>query len=124
MSFPVLDDLRKARLAKGITISDIAEQSGISEPTVSKLFSGRQDDAKLTTISDIASVLDLEIRAVQSSTQEPVQPSCQVDSVLFNQSGDHKDRLIRAQGNCIKLLFGSLLFVVVLFAVLLLLAGR
>lgn len=48
-----LDHLKYMKQKSGLTTREIAEQSGLPEPTLEKLFSGQTKDPKLTTIRTI-----------------------------------------------------------------------
>lgn len=48
-----LDHLKYMKQKSGLTTKEIAEQSGLPEPTLEKLFSGQTKDPKLTTIRTI-----------------------------------------------------------------------
>lgn len=52
-----LDELKKMKAKSGFTTREIAENSGIAEPTLEKIFSGATKDPKLTTIQQLVSFL-------------------------------------------------------------------
>lgn len=52
-----IDELRKMKTASGLTTKDIADQSGIAEPTLEKIFSGATKNPKLTTIQQLVHFL-------------------------------------------------------------------
>lgn len=112
MSFPVLDDLRKERIRQDVSISELSASSGISEPTLSKLFSGKQDDARLATLADIAAALGLDIRAIPEGTLDSLNTAKPVDADLYNRLlaekdklAAQKDRVIQAQRLYVRVLF-------------------
>ncbi len=51
---------RRARL--GISKTDVARRSGVSLPTVQRLFTGRGARPGLTTVAKVADVLGVEVR--------------------------------------------------------------
>ena len=128
MSFPVLNDLRSERIKQNVPIADLSESSGVSEPTLSKIFSGRQDDCRLTTISDIASSLGLEVRAVPEGSLDSKPTPKPVDSELYNRLLEERDKLIQtkdsiiaAQKTYIRVLFYvilTIMFLLILVVVL------
>ena len=70
------------RLAKGLSISEAAQMSGISAVTISKVENGKIEDAKISTINKLASIYD-----------------CQIDELLcqkslFLDSNDEGDELV------------------------------
>lgn len=93
MSFPVLDDLRRERIKQNVPLADLSETSGVSESTLSKIFSGKQDDCRLTTISDIAAPMGLEIRAVPEGSLDNRETKKAVDAELYDRLLDEKDKL-------------------------------
>ena len=116
MAFQVLDDIRKARLMQDISISEYSARSGLSEPTLSKILSGKQEDAKLTTLTDMSAALGLEIRAVPEGSVDSVEAVKAIDSELFNRiliEKDHlaaqKDRIIQVQRHYVSVLFWLLI---------------
>ena len=116
MAFQVLDDIRKARLMQDISISEYSARSGLSEPTLSKILSGKQEDAKLTTLTDMSAALGLEIRAVPEGSVDSVEAVKAIDTELFNRilvEKDHlaaqKDRIIQVQRHYVSVLFWLLI---------------
>lgn len=116
MAFQVLDDIRKARLMQDISIAEYSARSGLSEPTLSKILSGKQEDAKLTTITDMSAALGLEIRAVPEGSVDSVEAVKAIDTELFNRilvEKDHlaaqKDRIIQVQRHYVSVLFWLLI---------------
>lgn len=116
MAFQVLDDIRKARLMQDISIAEYSARSGLSEPTLSKILSGKQEDAKLTTLTDMSAALGLEIRAVPEGSVDSVEAVKAIDSELFNRilvEKDHlaaqKDRIIQVQRHYVSVLFWLLI---------------
>lgn len=128
MSFPLLNDLQRERLKKNISLCDLSQSSGISESTLSKIFSGKQDDCRLTTISDIADSMGLEIRAVPEGSLENQPTNRPVDGELYDRLLDErgkllqaKERIIQTQKTYVRVLFSILMAVMFTFAVLLIL---
>lgn len=116
MAFQVLDDIRKARLMQDISIAEYSARSGLSEPTLSKILSGKQEDAKLTTLTDMSAALGLEIRAVPEGSVDSVEAVKAIDTELFNRilvEKDHlaaqKDRTIQVQRHYVSVLFWLLI---------------
>jgi transcriptional regulator with XRE-family HTH domain len=116
MAFQVLDDIRKARLMQDISIAEYSARSGLSEPTLSKILSGKQEDAKLTTLTDMSAALGLEIRAVPEGSVDSVEAVKAIDTELFNRilvEKDHlaaqKDRIIQVQRHYVSVLFWLLI---------------
>ena len=116
MAFQVLDDIRKARLMQDISIAEYSARSGLSEPTLSKILSGKQEDAKLTTLTDMSAALGLEIRAVPEGYVDSVEAVKAIDTELFNRilvEKDHlaaqKDRIIQVQRHYVSVLFWLLI---------------
>jgi transcriptional regulator with XRE-family HTH domain len=126
MAFQVLDDIRKARLMQDISIAEYSARSGLSEPTLSKLLSGKQEDAKLTTLTDMSAALGLEIRAVPEGSVDSVEAVKAIDTELFNRilvEKDHlaaqKDRIIQVQRHYVSVLFWLLIGSLAAFAAVL-----
>ena len=126
MAFQVLDDIRKARLMQDISIAEYSARSGLSEPTLSKILSGKQEDAKLTTLTDMSAALDLEIRAVPEGSVDSVEAVKAIDTELFNRilvEKDHlaaqKDRIIQVQRHYVSVLFWLLIGSLAAFAAVL-----
>ena len=116
MAFQALDDIRKARLMQDISIAEYSARSGLSEPTLSKILSGKQEDAKLTTLTDMSAALGLEIRAVPEGSVDSVEAVKAIDTELFNRilvEKDHlaaqKDRIIQVQRHYVSVLFWLLI---------------
>lgn len=127
MAFQVLDDIRKARLMQDISIAEYSARSGLSEPTLSKILSGKQEDAKLTTLTDMSAALGLEIRAVPEGSVDSVEAVKAIDTELFNRilvEKDHlaaqKDRIIQVQRHYVSVLFWLLIGSLAAFAAVLL----
>lgn len=127
MAFQVLDDIRKARLMQDISIAEYSARSGLSEPTLSKILSGKQEDAKLTTLTDMSAALGLEIRAVPEGSVDSVEAVKAIDTELFNRilvEKDHlaaqKDRIIQVQLHYIRVLFWLLIGFLSAFAAVIL----
>lgn len=116
MSFPVLDDLRRERIKQNVPLADLSESSGISESTLSKIFSGKQDDCRLTTVSDIAATMGLEIRAVPEGSLDNRATKKAVDAELYDRLLDERDKLIQTKDRIIAV---QKLYVRVLFSVIL-----
>ena len=126
MAFQVLDDIRKARLMQDISIAEYSARSGLSEPTLSKILSGKQEDAKLTTLTDMSAALGLEIRAVPEGSVDSVEAVKAIDTELFNRilvEKDHlaaqKDRIIQVQRHYVSVLFWLLISFLAAFAAVL-----
>jgi transcriptional regulator with XRE-family HTH domain len=126
MAFQVLDDIRKARLMQDISIAEYSAHSGLSEPTLSKILSGKQEDAKLTTLTDMSAALGLEIRAVPEGSVDSVEAVKAIDTELFNRilvEKDHlaaqKDRIIQVQRHYVSVLFWLLIGSLAAFAAVL-----
>jgi transcriptional regulator with XRE-family HTH domain len=126
MAFQVLDDIRKARLMQDISIAEYSARSGLSEPTLSKILSGKQEDAKLTTLTDMSAALGLEIRAVPEGSVDSVEAVKAIDTELFNRilvEKDHlaaqKDRIIQVQRHYVSVLFWLLIGSLAAFAAVL-----
>jgi transcriptional regulator with XRE-family HTH domain len=122
----VLDDIRKARLMQDISIAEYSARSGLSEPTLSKILSGKQEDAKLTTLTDMSAALGLEIRAVPEGSVDSVEAVKAIDTELFNRilvEKDHlaaqKDRIIQVQRHYVSVLFWLLIGSLAAFAAVL-----
>ena len=45
-----LNNLRKLKEESGLSMREISAQSGMSEPTLEKIFAGKSKDPKLTTL--------------------------------------------------------------------------
>lgn len=56
----IYDQLRRARLAKGLTLEELSRQTGIAQPNLSRLERGRVD-SRLSTLTTVAEALDLSI---------------------------------------------------------------
>lgn len=48
-----LDELKKMKKQSGLTTKEISDGSGLSEPTLEKLFSGVTKDPRLTTLQEL-----------------------------------------------------------------------
>ena len=71
-----LEHLKAMKAASKMTTKEIADQSGVPEPTLEKLFSGQTKDPKLTTIRSVVHCLGYTLDALSSpETQEiPSEP--------------------------------------------------
>lgn len=128
MSFPVLNDLRSERIKQNIPLADLSESSGISESTLSKIFSGKQDDCRLTTVSDIAATMGLEIRAIPEGSLDNRATKKAVDAEWYDRLlaekdklAAQKDRIIATQKVYVRVLFSVILAIVAAFAIVLIL---
>ena len=111
-----MNDLRTERAAKGVSLTDLSEASGISEPTLSKIFSGKSDNPTLQTICDVAAALEMEIRAVKDGVLDSLPPTKAVDVDLYNRLLVEKDKRLQHQDRTIQVLRS---YVATLFCVLL-----
>lgn len=128
MSFQVLSDLRAERAKKEVLLSELSAESGVSEPTLSKLFSGKSDNPTLQTVCDIAAALGLEVRAVREGALDELPGNKPVDVDLYNRLlaekdklAAQKDRIIATQKVYVRVLFSVILAIVAAFAVVLIL---
>ena len=112
MSFQVLSDLRSERAKKEVLLSELSAESGVSEPTLSKIFSGKSDNPTLQTVCDIAAALGLEVRAVREGALDELPGNKPVDVDLYNRLlaekdklAAQKDRIIATQKVYVRVLF-------------------
>lgn len=112
MSFQVLSDLRAERAKKEVLLSELSAESGVSEPTLSKIFSGKSDNPTLQTVCDIAAALGLEVRAVREGALDELPGNKPVDVDLYNRLlaekdklAAQKDRIIATQKVYVRVLF-------------------
>ncbi len=112
MSFPIMNDLRNERIRQNVPLADLSESSGVSESTLSKIFSGKQDDCRLTTISDIAASMGLEVRAIPEGSLDNRATKKAVDAEMYDRLlaekdklAAQKDRIIATQKVYVRVLF-------------------
>ena len=58
----VLSRLKRERVARGVSLKDLAERSGIALATLSRLEGGKNPNPTFETLSRIATALGLELR--------------------------------------------------------------
>lgn len=56
----IYSQLRRTRLAKGLTLNELSRRTGIAQPNLSRLERGRVD-SRLSTLLTVAAALDLSI---------------------------------------------------------------
>lgn len=56
-----LNNLRKLKKESGLSMKEISAQSGMSEPTLEKLFAGKSKDPKLTTLLMLCEFFDCSL---------------------------------------------------------------
>lgn len=131
MSIPVIDDIKAEKAKQGLSLSDLAEASGVSEATLSKMLSGRADNPTLATVTDAAGALNLEVRAVPPDYTAVSDTSPELILTLVNRLSleEHKiaaekDRMIerlesgiQTRNRCIVVLFVLFTAVMVLLTV-------
>lgn len=122
MSFQVLDDIRAERARQNMSNVELAERSGASEPTVSKLISGKADNPTLTTVVDMADALGLEVRAVPVGALDQLPTEKAADVGLYDRIIAEKaryiikqDKIIETQKKYIYVLFSILMLLVFIF---------
>lgn len=133
MSIQVIEDLKQERARQDLSYSDLSDACGVSEATISKIFSGKADNPTIGTANDIAGALGLEIRAVHPSSDhtfhsESGQTEKLISRVLIEQSkvSVEKDKMIarlesgiQTRNRCIVVLFSAIIaFMTLLFAYL------
>ena len=70
MGHDLVAHLAQARKAAGLTQAELAERAGLSRMTVQRLEGGNLDP-RLSTLQQLARVLDMELHAVPSATAQP-----------------------------------------------------
>ena len=70
LSHDLLARLAHARKAANLTQAELAERAGLSRMTVQRLESGSLDP-RLSTLQELARVLNMELHAVQTAPAEP-----------------------------------------------------
>lgn len=112
MSILAIGDLKHEKSKIDISLSDLSEKCGVSEATLSKLFSGKADNPTIGTLCDIATAMEMEIRAVKVGALDAVPVQHGVDETLLNHliaeknhRIDERDRTINLQRKYIVALF-------------------
>jgi len=78
----IADLIRTGRLRKGLNLSELAEQAGVSRTTLHQLERGTIQEPRAKTLSRIATVLDLpaeEMRSAPVSTDPPATRRAEFD---------------------------------------------
>lgn len=73
MNNRVIEKLNRAKKQKGITLKQLAEQSGLPQGTVNKIMSGSQRDIKTDKLLKIAAALDLPAEQLFEASQTAQQ---------------------------------------------------
>ncbi|HZJ90632.1 MAG TPA: helix-turn-helix domain-containing protein [Oscillospiraceae bacterium] len=69
----VKDIIRNARLAKGLTMKEVADMVGVSEPTISRWESGEIENMRQKGIVALARALDLTPGEIMGWSEEKTQ---------------------------------------------------
>ncbi len=109
MAVTVIDDLIELRDRDGISNTELADVSGVSEATISRIFAGKNDNPGILTLIDIAEALGVEIGIFERTSKER---SNMAELMLYRRMLKEKDNLIKEKEKWIVRLVG-LLFIFV-----------
>lgn len=79
LSHGLLARLAHARKAANLTQAELAERAGLSRMTVQRLESGSLDP-RLSTLQELARVLNMELHAVQAEPAVPAEPAASAEA--------------------------------------------